>query len=648
MVCTFRTLFSLINASIFNMYVLSSPNSAQTLVACILGMFVSGVVYGIGVIMLPIKERFFLDQLQASFLANASTVVGQYGGTFLGGLLFIRYNEKLLFKVALFTQPIGYFSLAFLYYFQICYYPLIWTMFVFTGLGAAFTFVPCVSCAITHTHESIRSLTVGVLMSAYGFSSFFFPIIYRCFLGSEPLNLFLLLGTLDLLVLYGCVKYAYMNLNPIIDEELMEFGDTEHDRVLSLNYPETANIIVEKRVDNKPNNGYKHISHAEENTEYKNSNEELVSSPHHLPKVFGNISSSLVDLEDYQDEKDDRDKNNRGKILGGEVTQPKFILQNTTEMVEDQVNGTDEFDGNHLKSDSVLIDNFNDYISVIISVPYLSMFSLLTCSTSFTLMIFGNIPFILKMISLNSPQPENLPFSLSTSTSSSSNNLQGNISSNLTDSQLNEIISWSVSFLALGNGMGRLIMGFLADMTRRRFGLTRRFWLFITEVLILALCISFLLLSHSQNVNIAVVLCGAAGLAHGCLFTISATVVSELVGLSKYPALWGFIMLGPCLGGTLSNRLFGWYYPMNHGVLCGNHGSGPVPCSFAPFLVLTFVLLVGGLGPLLFGLDTLIVKGSAAEAYSHSVTQVYSKETRSFTFSEKIRNGVGVYGSNLS
>ncbi|KAI8319988.1 MFS general substrate transporter [Martensiomyces pterosporus] len=100
----------------------------------------------------------------------------------------------------------------------------------------------------------------------------------------------------------------------------------------------------------------------------------------------------------------------------------------------------------------------------------------------------------------------------------------------------------------------RLVVGYLSDIWRTRLRLPR------SGLLILAA----LLMIHAQNTAARVSrledlypLAVLIGISMGSAFTLAPTITSETWGAENFGICWGFITLGPAVGGHICNLIFG-------------------------------------------------------------------------------------------
>eukprot|EP00388_Colpodella_angusta_P004629 GDKJ01015053.1.p1 GENE.GDKJ01015053.1~~GDKJ01015053.1.p1 ORF type:complete len:664 (-),score=81.83 GDKJ01015053.1:1126-3069(-) len=629
----------------------SASDSVPAIVSCLGGMLVAGVVYGVGILMVPLKSHFGLSQVEVTSLANACTVIGQYGGTFLGGLLFLKFDEKFLFRTSMILQPLGYFMLYILYYYQFKVYPLIWLSFLCIGAGAAFTFVPSMACALTHTHDSIRSVTIGILMSFYGISSFFFPLIYRFVLASEPLRFFLMMMLCSVCVLVCCLRFAYRNLNAYslceIESPSFEKSDsrlsspdrwaTEQQKCFES--PHAPNIASEEGfIFSQTPIGDPHLQHTMYNAVASPTvREGMLVDAREKNSMSPQDSACLPFTNAGVNEQ--RDEGNlffHPQTSSFPLTSPSHVssapkihvaLHSSRSSSIPTPTLAGKQTGNILSDEDLDVEckmkhvmesehksNWSSFVSSmsrlpLSSPPYLLTVLVMACSSAFTLTIFGNLPFIIRST-----------FEVAVDSIAALSHFDDDVQQEAFKQKIRDeshfeestVVGWAVALMSIGNGFGRVLMGTASDWSKNRYGVSRSFWCTLTSCFLLFLCGAILHVANASSVDalesdpVTIVwdvlfLCAMVGLIHGFLFTISATLVSEIVGVVSYPAMWGIVMLGPCMGGSLANRAYAAWF--EYSVLKReSHEAfawcldGRLRCQLMPFLGLFMVLLVGGLG----------------------------------------------------
>ncbi|RKP35381.1 major facilitator superfamily domain-containing protein, partial [Dimargaris cristalligena] len=122
----------------------------------------------------------------------------------------------------------------------------------------------------------------------------------------------------------------------------------------------------------------------------------------------------------------------------------------------------------------------------------------------------------------------------------------------------------TVSLLSLCNFLARVVSGQLSDTLLRRFAVPRIALLFLAGVIMTVAQVGA---AHLTSISGLDALTVAIGVAYGAVFALSPTVTSEYWGTEHLGYHWGWIVLGPAIGGHVGNSIFGLVYDA--------HVSGP-------------------------------------------------------------------------
>ncbi|KAJ1815658.1 hypothetical protein LPJ56_004502 [Coemansia sp. RSA 2599] len=124
----------------------------------------------------------------------------------------------------------------------------------------------------------------------------------------------------------------------------------------------------------------------------------------------------------------------------------------------------------------------------------------------------------------------------------------------LTEEQVGRYKDRIVATQSFFSFSSRLLVGYLSDVWRTRLRLPR------SGMLVLA----GLLMIHAQNTAAHVArledlhpLAILIGISMGSVFTLAPTITSETWGADNFGVCWGFITLGPAIGGHMCNLIFG-------------------------------------------------------------------------------------------
>ncbi|TPX59543.1 hypothetical protein PhCBS80983_g02411 [Powellomyces hirtus] len=114
-----------------------------------------------------------------------------------------------------------------------------------------------------------------------------------------------------------------------------------------------------------------------------------------------------------------------------------------------------------------------------------------------------------------------------------------------------------VSVLSISNSLGRLIAGYLSDLTRMR--LPRLFYVLTASISLASAYIAAATTSSVPGYSAT----AAVGLGYGVVFAITPVVVGEWGGVSNFGLNWGWFQWAPAIGGQLFNTLFGMVMDRN-------------------------------------------------------------------------------------
>ena len=89
----------------------------------------------------------------------------------------------------------------------------------------------------------------------------------------------------------------------------------------------------------------------------------------------------------------------------------------------------------------------------------------------------------------------------------------------------------AVSLFAVGNGLGRLVIGPLSDLTHRRRTCPRPLWLCLTTLIMAAAHVGLALPTGTTGLYLGAFFVGCS---FGSMFTLNAVIVAEIWGLQHY------------------------------------------------------------------------------------------------------------------
>ncbi|KAJ1979194.1 hypothetical protein H4R33_005776 [Dimargaris cristalligena] len=140
----------------------------------------------------------------------------------------------------------------------------------------------------------------------------------------------------------------------------------------------------------------------------------------------------------------------------------------------------------------------------------------------------------------------------------------------------------TVSLLSLCNFLARVVSGQLSDTLLRRFAVPRIALLFLAGVIMTVAQVGA---AHLTSISGLDALTVAIGVAYGAVFALSPTVTSEYWGTEHLGYHWGWIVLGPAIGGHVGNSIFGLVYDAHVSGPSNREGTAPlVPSPPTPDL----------------------------------------------------------------
>ncbi|KDN37450.1 MFS general substrate transporter [Tilletiaria anomala UBC 951] len=119
-----------------------------------------------------------------------------------------------------------------------------------------------------------------------------------------------------------------------------------------------------------------------------------------------------------------------------------------------------------------------------------------------------------------------------------------------------------VSAISIGNALGRIFIGLMADLTVNLSGNTRlRVWMLLFPCGLAILSQSLAAAPNTvTSIKMLLVVSGSTGLMYGTLFGICPSLNLEFFGLKNFSQNWGYVSLSPVVAGNVFNLLFGRIY----------------------------------------------------------------------------------------
>lgn len=118
--------------------------------------------------------------------------------------------------------------------------------------------------------------------------------------------------------------------------------------------------------------------------------------------------------------------------------------------------------------------------------------------------------------------------------------------------------SLHVSVISIMSCTGRVLAGVISDFHKRVFHMSR-LWSFVIFAAIMTIGqgLGAFYVNHLDRLMVVTVL---TGFAYGGVFSISPTITAEFWGVRRFGTNWGFLSVGPAIGGLVSNVVFGYVY----------------------------------------------------------------------------------------
>ncbi|KAJ1952121.1 hypothetical protein GGI12_006327 [Dipsacomyces acuminosporus] len=127
-------------------------------------------------------------------------------------------------------------------------------------------------------------------------------------------------------------------------------------------------------------------------------------------------------------------------------------------------------------------------------------------------------------------------------------------STKLTPEQVGQYKDNIVATQSFFSFSSRLVVGYVSDVWRTRLRLPRSGLLIIAALLMIYAQQTAARISRLEDLYPLAVL---IGISMGSAFTLAPTITSETWGAENFGICWGFITLGPAIGGHICNLIFG-------------------------------------------------------------------------------------------
>ncbi|KAI9296457.1 MFS general substrate transporter [Neoconidiobolus thromboides FSU 785] len=156
---------------------------------------------------------------------------------------------------------------------------------------------------------------------------------------------------------------------------------------------------------------------------------------------------------------------------------------------------------------------------------------------------------------------------------------------------LPQLQALNVSVFSILNCLSRLLFATSSDYLAYHFKVKRTYFL-LSSAIILAIS---QLISGYAGIHQIVICSSIMGIGYGFMFAVAPTLTSVWFGTIRFGINWGWLNIGPALGGQLFSLLFGLIYDSNlssSSELICNKGN---LCYRSSFLITSFFCIVAGL-----------------------------------------------------
>eukprot|EP00388_Colpodella_angusta_P009875 GDKJ01026019.1.p1 GENE.GDKJ01026019.1~~GDKJ01026019.1.p1 ORF type:complete len:603 (-),score=101.70 GDKJ01026019.1:262-1809(-) len=393
---------------------------------------------------------------------------------------------------------LGYLSMYLLYVEILDYsYSIIFLSGLSIGIGSSTTFLCSLTAGVSHTKEKIRAVAVGILVGTFGFSSFVFAMIHKHILLNDYEKLFLLVLILSVICNFIAIIFVYP---PNISDEK----------------PLLSNIEEEER-------------------------------QHHTQQAV--LSAIIINKGKAKDDEIDFSPSIH-------VSSQKNNDLNRLEPISRKNEGTNFTNFNPSQNEDAfpIADSAAEFENLL-ERKRTKAFTLASCLSSRRFLATATIAMVCTLASLtvvSNPGSINKSFFLWKSDPENSTNFNGQAFRDMIDSKNASV----VGYIGIGNTMGRLVFGLLADITFNKWRVGRGFWLAMVPILMGLGTLGIVFSESFNSLAASEVLCL---FAHGAFFTVLGTFLSEQYPFRFYPTMYGVTMAGPAIGGSVGNLMFGRY-----------------------------------------------------------------------------------------
>ncbi|KAI0052677.1 MFS general substrate transporter [Auriscalpium vulgare] len=473
-----------------------------TLFSSLLASIGSGTNYVVSAYAPQLGSRLHLTHTQLNLVALAGNV-GVYTSGPAWGKLVDGKGPRPLLAGAFILLLSGYSGMRILYDSGLdegenlshLHFGLLIVCGFSTGLGGCAGMASAINSTAKSFPDRYRAVVVGIVMSGFGLSAFFFSAIsHMLFPGNtSDFLLVLALGT-SLPMIWGFFFLRPVALPPNEVMHTLEHGTGEHYAPLSASDPD--------RVLDQPSSSQIHLLLTDTESDDDNEDNTPRRPGDHLRTTLNDSVelSPSGSLEGFQ-------QRSRSRSIGALVEADKPPIK---KIVEGR--GVDLHALSLLKS--------SDFWLVV-------CINILLSGTG--LMYINNAGAIAQaLFSKGNPAYDEVEASV-----------------------------WQaaqVSTVSLMNFTGRVVIGIIADIVKSRFHYPRSFCISLVASLFILSQVFLYTVDDVHNLWLASAL---LGLAYGSLFGLLPTICIEWFGLAHFSENWGYISLAPVIGGNLFSLAFG-------------------------------------------------------------------------------------------
>ncbi|KZV83279.1 MFS general substrate transporter [Exidia glandulosa HHB12029] len=488
----------------------------------------AGTNYGFSAYAPQLGAQLRITHTQLNLIGSAGNMGVYTSGPFWGKLVDSR-GPRILFVSAMFLLAIGYFGIRAFYdgvfdflspdgmsWFA---FTLIVIFSICSGLGGNAGLTAAVNATAKSFPDTLRATATGLVLSGFGLSAFLFSTIaHTVFPGDTSSFLLLLaLGT-SIPMLVGVLFVRPIPLVPQTQENL----DAVNERLLA------TDVAGEEHLDD----AYAPIvvGGVFENVDAEESATPLLASE--SSSLYDSERASFIDDDEASDNGTVTPKRNDAtahlqfpnapsttSIPGGGRSQSRNRRSRTRSKMRGH--GQGEHGDVHGKA-------------LFRKTEFWILFAIMSLLSGTGLMWINNVGSVAQALYAHAH-----PLTFDTPAG---------------EEAASKLQATNVSFTSIGNCLGRILIGVLADIGRNRWGVSRPTFLCLVAAAFIASQIFAAHIDDPENLWMA---SGVLGLAYGGLFGLCPVIIIEWFGLGHFSQNWGFTSLSPFVGGNIFSLAFG-------------------------------------------------------------------------------------------